>query len=82
VTVDWRGPFWLRPLAEFAGIKIFDRVTTVQLRGAQYTDSVVEQLLHMKQIEKIYLGKTQITEEGMKQLREGLPNTEIQVGPA
>jgi hypothetical protein len=79
VTVQWKGPAWLRRPAEAVGLgTIYLRTTAVSLHGPVYDDRVVEHLVKLRRLESIALSNTSLSQEGIARLRRALPDCRIE----
>ena len=68
------GPEWLR---ELVGEEYFVSVTFVGLQNTQVTDACLEHLKGLTNLETLNLIGTQVTDAGVKNLQQELPNCEI-----
>ena len=60
VRYAWRGPAFLKPLAEQPGFHIFNRVTSVYLYGPWFDDAVVDDLCSFEHLEELCIGDSNI----------------------
>jgi hypothetical protein len=82
VTVQWRGPAWLRRPAEAVGWEeIYTRATKVSLWGPKYDDRCIEHLVKLRRLESITLSNTGFSEQGIRRLQRALPNCRIEGKP-
>jgi sec-independent protein translocase protein TatC len=72
------GPSLLRRLL---GDDFFARVAVVDLSGSGVSDAVLEHLKGLSGLQKLDLTGTEVTEEGLEELRQALPKCKIITGP-
>ncbi len=64
------------------GVRIFHRVTGLSLRGPAYTDAAVEHISQLKDLKRLKLTATQISDQGLARLEKSLPECRIErTGP-
>ena len=63
-------------LIHLLGLRHLD---TLRLEGTNFTDDVVKYIVAMRSLKKLILSSTSITADGIDQLRQDLPELEIEV---
>ena len=58
VVVDYRGPDWLKPVAEMFGISSFDRVVSIQVREHEAPSG--RDLKYLGHLESLRVGQRQL----------------------
>ena len=82
MTAHWQGPSWLKRPADALGVPIFHRVTGLSLSGPAYTDAAVEHITQLKDLKRLDLSATLISDHGLARLQRSLPECRIErVGP-
>jgi hypothetical protein len=78
VTVQWRGPNWLRrPITALGLEKFHMRTTSLVLNGPAYDDRAVEHLVMLRRLESLTLSGTNLSPAAIADLRAALPECEI-----
>ncbi len=70
-------PRWYSWLRKLQGDEHLGNAVYVDLEGRPITDAGLEHLKGLTNLELLVLGDTQVTDEGIKKLREALPNCNI-----
>jgi hypothetical protein len=81
VTVQWRGPAWLRPAAEAFDLEIYRHATDLSLQGGGYDDRCIEHLVQLRRLESLALSGTELSQQGIARLQRALPDCRIQRQP-
>jgi Leucine-rich repeat (LRR) protein len=53
---------------------------SLNLYGNEVTDALLAKLATLPKLKKLYLWQTKVTEEGVKKLKEALPECEVILG--
>jgi hypothetical protein len=72
IKTETVGPGWLRSLVgedRMKKFRVFERVSTVELIGEDITDAEVDHLTGLRNIRKLWLYKTAVTDAGLARLR-------------
>jgi hypothetical protein len=78
VTVQWRGPNWLRRTIATLGLEKFHmRATNLALTGPNYDDRAVAHLVGLRRLESLTLSNTKLSAAAIADLRAALPKCEI-----
>jgi hypothetical protein len=55
VTAEWQGPAWLSFAKEWAPMRVFNRVTTVEISSPKFNEKIVRHVTRFERLEKLHV---------------------------
>ncbi len=77
MSVGYRGPSFLEPVARHWRCEFFGRATYLYLSGPEYNDEVVPHICRLRHLQEVVLNRTRITDEGIASIRQALPDCKV-----
>jgi hypothetical protein len=55
VTAEWQGPWWLAFTKEWPAMRVFSRVTTVEISSSKFSEKMVRHVARFERLEKLHV---------------------------